>query len=128
MPKTTTLTPAADAAGSITRAGKKPSARRPVPALAPELAEVALIDAPRIAAAACLSVSTWYTLVARGDAPQPVMRSVRCTRWRLSDIRTWLTERAERGCDPQAARTVVMKARNASKAAHAGRQVRRAGA
>jgi predicted DNA-binding transcriptional regulator AlpA len=127
MPKTT-LKPAAAAAGTSRRASKKPPARRPVPALAPELADVALIDAPRIAAAACLSLSQWYAMVARGDAPQPVMRSVRCTRWRLSDIRAWLADRAERGCDPQAARAVVMKARNASKAAQARRQARQAGA
>lgn len=99
-------------------AGTKPTVRHPAP---PELADVAMIDAPRIAAAGCMSLSTWHDLVRRGEAPQPVIRAPRCTRWKLSDIRKWLTERAERGSDPHQAHAVVNKARRASKASAAKR-------
>ncbi len=87
---------------------------------------MALIDAPRIAAAACMALSVWYDLVARGEAPQPVMRAVRCTRWRLVDVREWLAQRAERGGDARAAQAVVLKARRASKMAQAKRRAEQA--
>ncbi len=123
MTRNATLMPAAAAAGAHTDAGKRPAVRNPAP---PELADVALIDAPRIAAAACMSLSVWYDLVARGEAPQPVMRAVRCTRWRLADVREWLAQRAERGGDARAAQAVVIKARRASKMAQAKRQAAQA--
>jgi predicted DNA-binding transcriptional regulator AlpA len=90
------------------------------------LADVALIDAPRIAAAACISLSTWYALVSRGEAPQPAMRAPRCTRWRLADVRAWLAQRAELGGDASTADAVMTQARRASKAAQAKRQAVRA--
>jgi predicted DNA-binding transcriptional regulator AlpA len=100
MTVTTTPTPSADAIGDAK--GTKPTVRSLAP---PELADVALIDAPRIAAAACMSLSSWHELVRTGQAPQPVMRAPRCTRWRLADVRAWLAARAERGSEPRAART-----------------------
>ncbi|MCG3189300.1 MAG: hypothetical protein LKCHEGNO_01620 [Burkholderiaceae bacterium] len=83
----------------------------PVPA---SLADVALVDAPSIAAAAQLSLSAWHALVHDTDAPQPVVRQPRYTRWRLADIRAWLIERAEAGSDPKAAAAVVENATKAS--------------
>ena len=35
--------------------------------------------------------------VAAGRAPQPAMRAPRCTRWRWSDIQTWLERLAAGG-------------------------------
>lgn len=117
-----TLTPVARAAGATAAAGtkgSKPTVRRPAP---PELADVALIDAPRCAAAASICTSTWHELVRTGQAPQPAFRAPRCTRWRLADVRAWLAQSAERGSNPADARTVVLNARRASKAAQAKRR------
>jgi predicted DNA-binding transcriptional regulator AlpA len=61
------------------------------------LADVALIDARQSASAACVSLSTFYEMVKDGRAPQPAFRGVRCTRWRLTDIRAWLVEFARTG-------------------------------
>ena len=61
------------------------------------LVDVAFIDSASIIAAAAISKSTWLELVRNGKAPQPVIRGPRCTRWKLSDIRDWLRQRAERG-------------------------------
>jgi len=65
-----------------------------LPAVPPALADVALIDGPTCAAAGGISISTWHVLVRAKDAPQPVIRAVRCTRWRLADVRDWLIARA----------------------------------
>lgn len=61
------------------------------------LVDVALIDARQCARAAGLSLSTWYELVKEGRAPQPAFRAVRCTRWRIADVRAWLIDFARTG-------------------------------
>lgn len=94
----------------------------PVPAA---LADVALIGAPPIAAAADMSVSSWLEMVRSGEAPQPVLRGNRCTRWRLADVRAWLIERA---AQPMHDDAVVAKATRASRAAQAKRTAAQAGA
>lgn len=99
-----------------------PAPRRSPAGLPAELAAVALIDAPRCAQAACISVSTWHELVRRGDAPAPAMRAPRCTRWRLADVADWLRARAARGSDPQAEAAVMRAARAGTRAAQAKRQ------
>jgi len=72
-----------------------------VPAAVPAtLADVALIDAAGIAAAACIGVSYWHQLVLEGKAPKPAFRRPRCTRWRMADVRTWLEEFAAQGNTP----------------------------
>lgn len=105
---------------ATSEAGVRKPARRDAP---PALADVALIDGPAIAAAGCFSISQWLDWVRRGEAPQPVIRQPRFTRWRLADVRDWLTHFAERGSDPQAATAVMLKARRASAAARSKRQV-----
>ena len=113
----TKLEPAADEKPEATEAPNKapkvprPVVRRPIP---PELADVALIDGPSIAAAGCMALSVFHDLVRTGDAPQPVLRGPRCTRWRLADAREWLKQRAERGSDPAAGTKVMKAARDAS--------------
>ena len=61
------------------------------------LADLALIDGPSIAAAACISYSQFLELVRCKLAPQPAVRGPRCTRWRVSAARRWLVEFAEGG-------------------------------
>ena len=107
------LTPVAAAAG--TRRATRP----PTP---PALADVALIDGPGAAAAACISISQWHALVAEGDAPRPAFRGIRCTRWKLIDVRAWLIERAA-GAHTDGGAAVVAKARKATKAAQSKRTV-----
>ncbi|MFT3818300.1 MAG: hypothetical protein QM750_11810 [Rubrivivax sp.] len=113
-----TLSPMATACGA--RPAPKPTVRAPAP---PELADVAMIDAPRIVAAACLSLSTWHELVRAGKAPQPAMRLPRCTRWRLADVRAWLIERA---AQPVSDNAVIERATKASAKAQAARRARAA--
>lgn len=105
-------------------AGQAHPHSKPVPAA---LADVALIDAPRIAIAACISLSLWHDLVRRGEAPAPVLRAPRCTRWRLADVRDWLRQRAERGSDPEAQAAVIRAAKAGAKAAQAKRQLAKGG-
>ncbi len=88
--------------------------RAPTP---PELADVALIDGPRIAAAACMGLSAFYDEVRAGKAPPPVIRQPRCTRWRLADVREWLRQRAEAGSTPEQRSMVASAARAATVAA-----------
>ena len=88
----------------------------------PALADVALIDGPTAAAAGGMSVSWWHSEVAAKRAPQPVIREPRCTRWRLVDVRSYLTQRAAGGTDTKAAAEVADKARKASAAALAKRR------
>jgi predicted DNA-binding transcriptional regulator AlpA len=85
------------------------TARRSEPPIS--LQDVALIDARGSADAGCISVSQWYTLVAEGKAPAPVIRAPRCTRWRLADVRQWLIDSA-RGVATDTA--TVTRARRAS--------------
>jgi len=61
------------------------------------LADVALIDAAGIVAAACISISQWHELVKTGKAPLPAFRKPRCTRWKLVEVRAWLIEFAAQG-------------------------------
>lgn len=84
------------------------------------LLEVALVDGPTAAATGDVSLSTWHEVVRTGDAPPPVIRSPRCTRWRLVDVAEYWRQRAERG-DVQAAHRVTQQAAKASAAAKAKR-------
>lgn len=93
---------------------KKSSKKSDLPPVPASLADVALVDAPSIAAAAQLSLSAWHALVHDLEAPQPVVRQPRYTRWRVADIRAWLVKRAETGADPNVAAAVVEKAIKAS--------------
>ena len=93
-----------------------------LPPVPPALADVALIDGPTCAAAGGISLSTWHDLVRLKAAPQPAIRQSRCTRWRMSDIRTWLIERAANPAP--AAFDVTARAAKASAKAQAARQAR----
>lgn len=102
---------------------RKPTVRAPTP---PALADVALCDIKDITAAAKLSASRWYELVQAGEAPQPVIRQARFTRWRLSAVRIWLIERASAGAlesprNERAGDATIARAKHASAAARAKR-------
>jgi prophage regulatory protein len=50
----------------------------------------ALLRLPTVLAIVALSKTTVYSMVARGDFPQPIRRGNRCTRWRSADVVAWL--------------------------------------
>lgn len=89
--------------------------------LSPELVDVALIDAKACAAVGAMSVSWWHEEVAAGRAPQPVIRAVRCTRWRLADVRAFWQRFAEQGADSDAGAKAATAAKKASAAAKLAR-------
>jgi hypothetical protein len=89
------------------------------------LAEVALIDADKCAAAGDMSVSWWLAEVAARRAPQPAIRRPRCTRWRAQEVADFWRRFVEVGADPEQAQSVA-SARKASDAARAKRDASRA--
>jgi hypothetical protein len=84
-----------------------------LPPVPPALADVALVDGPTAAAAGAMSISTWHELVRLKEAPQPVIRAHRCTRWRLTDVRTFLIERAAGTRVDEKSQDIVERARKA---------------
>lgn len=117
-PRNPTLSPIAVAAGAA------PSRANPRGQLdlAPDLAEVRLIDGKTAAQAGSVSLSWWHERVAEGAAPQPVFRGSRFTRWRAVEVAAfWQNYRpAEDG------RSIAAQAAKASAAALAVRKARAA--
>lgn len=89
----------------------------PIPAA---LADVALIDDETCAAAASMSVSHWRDLVLRKIAPQPAVRQMRFTRWRLADVRQFLIDYVA-NADESAGAASLAKSAKALAAAQAKR-------
>ena len=87
-----------------------------LPEVPAALADVALIDGPTCAAAGGMSLSSFHDAVRVGNAPAPVVRAPRCTRWRLSDIRVWLIERASRPLTEEAEALTARAKRASAKA------------
>lgn len=93
-----------------------------LPPVPPALADVALIDGPVAASAGGISLSHWHDLVRRKEAPQPVVRESRCTRWLLRDVRAWLVLRAAQAAsNSRAGESLKARATKASAAAKAKR-------
>ena len=98
-----------------------------LPPVPPELADLAMIGAQPIAAAADESYSSFLDGVRRtaegelkdGEVPypQPKIRRPRFTRWLISDVREWLIQRAARGSNPQIVAQVTAHAKKASRRA-----------
>ena len=63
--------------------------------VAPDVAAVALLDAPTSASIGQFGVSWWLAEVAAGRAPQPVIRGNRCTRWRRAEVLAYWRQKAE---------------------------------
>jgi hypothetical protein len=95
-----------------------------LPAVAPELAAVQLVDGKTAAQVGDMSLSWWHEMVSKGIAPQPLFRAPRCTRWRAAQVaefwRDW------RPAD--AAVSVVDLAKQASAKAGEGRRAAAAAA
>ncbi len=91
----------------------KADTRATTDSLPSTLAEVALVDAPTCAVIGGMSVSWWNEQVRTNRAPQPVVRGPRLTRWRLTDVRNFWADFAERS-DVQAAERLVAQATKAS--------------
>jgi predicted DNA-binding transcriptional regulator AlpA len=101
----------------------RPKVRLPTPEA---LADVALIDATTCASAGSMGVSWWHEEVKAGRAPQPVIRESRCTRWKLSQVRQFWQDRADRG-SANTETAELLRAR-ATKASHKARAIRAAAA
>ena len=84
-----------------------PSERKARPTVRPPLPEahtdVAMIDMNDFAALARMSPSWIYSEVAAGRAPKPLRFGSRCTRWKLSQVRAYLIDRADKGAADTAA-------------------------
>lgn len=84
----------------------------------PDLAGVALIDAPTCAAHGQMSVSWWHEKVRIGEAPAPAVRMPRCTRWLASEVAAFWADFAAKGrADADGEYRVRAKAKKASGAA-----------
>lgn len=101
----------------------KPALRPTVrPPLQAAHADVALADMNDLEVLTRMKRSWLYEAVRESRFPPPVIREPRCTRWKLSDVRAWLIERAAKGAaDTQARELTSARARKASAAAQAKR-------
>lgn len=79
------------------------------------LAEVALVNAQVAAAVGGAKRSWWLAKVAAGEAPQPVIRQTRFTRWRLQDVHSYW-ERFAKHPSQRAAELSEARAKRASDA------------
>lgn len=86
------------------------------------LADAALIDAKAAAATGSVSLSWWLREVRAGKAPQPAFRSPRCTRWRLSEVRSFWLSYATMPASSGAAERSATHAKKANEAAAAKRK------
>lgn len=93
-----------------------------LPEVPAALADVALIDGPACAASCGVSLSKWLELVREGDAPPPVVRQARYTRWSVGTVRAWSVGRANES-DPQAAKRLIDRATRASQKARLARSI-----
>lgn len=53
--------------------------------------EILMVDRRQAAAIAAVSVATWDRMNASGKTPEPIHLSRGCVRWRLDDLRTWVS-------------------------------------
>lgn len=89
-------------------------------AVPPAPAEAVLVSGVTAAGFGEMSVSWWLAEVKAGRAPQPVFRGVRCTRWRLVDVRAFWEKLADKAQAPDP--RLVAMATKASEAAAAKRK------
>ncbi len=89
----TSPSPTPDANEATRDARKRPIVRPPLP---DAHADVALADINDLRALIRMSASWIHEEVRHGRFPEPVIREPRCTRWRISDVRAWLIERANK--------------------------------
>src|SRR5258706_12090082 len=100
---------------AVIEGSRREAAVTPVPNT---LLDVSHVDVRTAAAAVAISISYFLQLVREGAAPAPLRFGSRCTRWKLSDVRSWLEQRAEKGAaDTASAQAVTQRAKKASDAA-----------
>lgn len=98
----------------------KPNVTRPTPDV---LADVAFLDISDVCAAARMSASWIHEEVRAGRFPKPMRFGPRCSRWRSSEVRAWLVERATAAqADTETALAMSARAKKASEAAQAKRR------
>lgn len=88
-----------------------------LPPIPPAMEDVAMIDAPTIAAAAAMSLSGTLAALKR-DGIKPRIQRPRFTRYALTDIKAWLASLQARQTTETAA-AMTQQARKASAAAKA---------
>lgn len=88
-----------------------------------DLADVAFLDIRDLCALARMSASWIHDEVRAHRFPQPLRFGPRCTRWRSSDVRQWLVDRAAAAeADTQTGALLTARAKKASEAAQAKRK------
>lgn len=93
-----------------------------VSAIPATLADVAFLDIRDVCAAVRMSTSWVHDEVREGRFPAPMRFGSRCSRWRSSDVRKYLIERAETVAeDAHVTAMVAARAKKASAAAQAKR-------
>ena len=91
-------------------------------ALPAKLEDAALCTAEQAAASLSVSMSTWHELVRTGEAPQPVVRRHRYTRWRVQDVCDYIEKVAARGTATEESAAVVERMQRVTAAAMVKRQ------
>lgn len=83
-----------------------------------DLADVAFLDIRDVCALARMSASWIHDEVRARRFPQPLRFGPRCTRWRSSDVRRWLVDRAAAAqADTETGALLTARAKKASEAA-----------
>lgn len=106
------------ATGVPTTGKRRPTSRPPIPE---SHADIALADMRDVCGLIRMGQSWVHAEVAAGRFPLPVIREVRCTRWRLADVRHWLAERTKA---PPLSSAATVRAKTASDAAAARRRAK----
>lgn len=96
----------------------------PVPAAA--VLDVVLISAKTAASLGEQGESTYLAAVQRGEAPQPVIRQPKFTRWRLQDVLAYWKRRADEGISSGSAPQLRARAAAAAAASSAARKAAKA--
>ena len=87
-----------------------------------DLADVAFLDIRDVCAVARMSASWIHDEVRARRFPQPLRFGPRCTRWRSSEVRQWLIDRAAAAeADTETGALLTARAKKASEAAQAKR-------
>jgi len=87
------------------------------------VADVALVSVRTCAAIGEMSDAWWLERVRNGEAPAPVIRQTRFTRWRLSEVRAFWIALADAGkADANSGKQMAATAKKASDVAHAKRR------
>lgn len=99
-------------------------AKHQLPSIPDSLTDVALVDAATAAAPGGMSVSWWHERVRTGEAPSPVVRLPKCTRWALRDVRQFWQDFVEKSAASPGTAALLEASRKGSAAAAEARKRR----